>query len=54
MDRFFPWIIPCIFPDDMSETMTNKCQGGDHSSKVILSTENRKINSKRRQFLADY
>ena len=24
-------IIPYIFPDDMSETMTNKCQGGDHS-----------------------
>jgi hypothetical protein len=29
-------IIPYIFPDDMSETMTNKCQGGDHLKKSVF------------------
>ena len=27
--KIIPYIY--IFPDDISETMTNKCRGGDHS-----------------------
>ena len=31
------------FPDDMSETMTNKCQGGDHLKKSVFLLEHRDL-----------